>query len=204
MKKRGVCINIGGCTKAKNREIQEAEHSDFVCAECGKPLREKNKRKRTWWEKILKYGLPVLAVLIGGGAGAYLLLGDSDPKAKKETTVVEEPKVQEPVAETTTVQPEPQQPVIQPAKPQPKAQPKQFDLGYAKYEGPKANGKPHGLGGELTITKHHVFDLKDGNGSTIEVNAGDVIRNCKFKNGKFVSGYLHRQDGTQTMINIGI
>lgn len=38
----GRCTNIMKCSKAKNKEIQEADKANFVCAECGKPLMEVN------------------------------------------------------------------------------------------------------------------------------------------------------------------
>ena len=37
---KGICTNIDGCDKAASREIQEVEKSDFVCQECGRPLKE--------------------------------------------------------------------------------------------------------------------------------------------------------------------
>lgn len=36
----GRCTNIMRCSKAKNKEIQEADKANFVCTECGKPLME--------------------------------------------------------------------------------------------------------------------------------------------------------------------
>lgn len=36
----GKCVNIMRCSKAKAKEIQEADKANFVCAECGKPLVE--------------------------------------------------------------------------------------------------------------------------------------------------------------------
>lgn len=38
----GRCTNIMRCSKAKNKEIQEVDKANFVCAECGKPLMEVN------------------------------------------------------------------------------------------------------------------------------------------------------------------
>lgn len=35
---KGICKNFGECDLADNKEIQEAEKSNFVCEECGKPL----------------------------------------------------------------------------------------------------------------------------------------------------------------------
>ena len=37
-KKKGICKNVDGCSKARNRELQEAEESTFLCDECGEPL----------------------------------------------------------------------------------------------------------------------------------------------------------------------
>lgn len=70
------------------------------------------------------------------------------------------------------------------------------------YEGPCKNGKPaDGVNGEMRITKHYLIDLKDGKGSTLEVNRGDIIVNPKFKDGKFMlQGELHRPDGTRRVL----
>lgn len=70
------------------------------------------------------------------------------------------------------------------------------------YEGPCRNGKPaDGVNGEMRITKYYQIDLKDGRGSTLEVNRGDVIVNPKFKDGKFMlQGELHRPDGTRRVL----
>ena len=35
---KGVCHNYDGCDKAAEKVVQEAEKSNFVCEECGKPL----------------------------------------------------------------------------------------------------------------------------------------------------------------------
>ena len=37
-KRKGICKNVDGCSKARKREIQETEESMFVCDECGAPL----------------------------------------------------------------------------------------------------------------------------------------------------------------------
>lgn len=70
------------------------------------------------------------------------------------------------------------------------------------YEGPCKNGKPaDGVNGEMKITKQYRIDLKDGRGSTLEVNRGDIIVNPKFKDGKFMlQGELHRPDGTRRVL----
>lgn len=199
-KKTGVCMNVGGCTKARNREIQEADISNFICEECSKPLKEKKGDVREpFWKKYKKQiilvlclvGIVAVVVLVvlgipprktGGGTGDTIVKPDT---ITKDTVVGQGGGGGE-------------------IPPTPPTNPNELDLGYAIYTGPIVNGKAHGINGEMKITKQHTFDLKDGKGSTIDVWPGDTIKNCKFKNGKFVSGYLHRKDGTQKHINIGV
>ena len=76
------------------------------------------------------------------------------------------------------------------------------NLGWASYSGPMQGGKPHGVGGTLRVTRSHSIDLKDGRGSTLQVNAGETIVNTKFDNGQLRQGELHRNDGTRKWFNI--
>lgn len=62
-------------------------------------------------------------------------------------------------------------------------------------------GKPHGIGGEITVTKTYSIDLK--NGSFKQVVKGDKIVNTKFKEGKLVQGYIHHSNGEQESFTIG-
>lgn len=77
----GKCVNIMRCQKAKNREIQDVDKANFVCAECGRPLVEVNQgptppkqgggrtttppASPTPW--ILIIGIIVAVALLGGG-----------------------------------------------------------------------------------------------------------------------------------------
>ena len=78
-----------------------------------------------------------------------------------------------------------------------------YSLGWGTYTGPMQGGKPHGLGGEVKVTKAYPLDLKKGNGDVRNLNKGDKIVDCKFKDGKLVSGFIHYADGRQERINIG-
>lgn len=72
----GICLN-DSCSKCKSKEVQEIPaRKDFVCAECGKPLRE-CPPPRSWWDKNGKkvIGGVVVALLAAGGAGLALLGG---------------------------------------------------------------------------------------------------------------------------------
>lgn len=75
------------------------------------------------------------------------------------------------------------------------------NLGWGSYSGPMQNGKPHGVGGTIKVTKSYNIDLKDGRGSTLSVNPGERIENTKFENGRLRAGELHRNDGTRKWFN---
>ena len=75
---------------------------------------------------------------------------------------------------------------------------------YGTYDGPRnSSGQPHGLGGEVKVTKAYSLDMKDGKNTVVELKAGDKIVNTKYNNGKLVQGQLKRPDGTQKFLSIG-
>jgi len=77
-----------------------------------------------------------------------------------------------------------------------------YNLGWGLYKGAMEDGKPKdGIWGEIKVTQEYTIDLKDGRGSTLKVQRGDVIVNPKFKNGIFMlQGELHRTDGTRRVL----
>lgn len=78
-----------------------------------------------------------------------------------------------------------------------------IDLGWGKYEGPTQNGKAHGIQGQVTVTSFYSIDLKKAPAQYIKVQPGDQLVNCKFVDGKLVSGMLKRTNGEQVAILIG-
>lgn len=196
-KKQGVCLNVGGCSKAKSRELQEAEISEFICAECGKPLKEKKKSgevdpKKKKKKKIIAIAAAAIAV-IGAGTGIGLSLKNNQ---------AEKPVSEPVVIDDTTGYDEPE-PIRDPEPKEPK-EPKIINPEFGKYDGPRnASGKAHGLGGSVNVTKTYSLDLKDGNHTVVQLNPGDVIANTKFIDGKLVQGQLKRTDGTQKYLSIG-
>ncbi|MBO5172132.1 MAG: chitobiase/beta-hexosaminidase C-terminal domain-containing protein [Bacteroidaceae bacterium] len=93
----GICLN-DSCSKCKGKEVQEVPaRKDFVCAECGKPLRE-CPPPRSWWDKHGKkvIGGIVVALLAAGGACVALLGGgettpptpSAPPTPQVETPVI--------------------------------------------------------------------------------------------------------------------
>lgn len=203
-KKQGVCLNVGGCSKAKNRELQEAEISEFICAECGKPLKEKmgkgpdkDKKKK----KVIAAVAAITVIGAGTGIGFYLKNNQADMPEGGEPGLVDTTKT-EPVDTTIYVPPQP----IDTTNPEPKVhvEPKIINPEFGKYDGPRnAAGKADGLGGYVKVTMAYSLDLKDGKHSVVQLNPGDVIANTKFIDGKLVQGQLKRTDRTQKYLSIG-
>ena len=95
----GICLN-DSCSKGKSKEIQEIPvRKDFVCAECGKPLRE-CRRPQTWWEKHGKKVIigAVVALLAGAGVGVSMLSGGKEKTSTPDTDTVITPPVETPEA----------------------------------------------------------------------------------------------------------
>ena len=211
---KGVCHNYEGCDMASEKVVQEVEKSNFVCQECGKPLYPVKQQPQPWWKKHqreLTLGAGVL--IIGGGitGGILAFSGDKEEPAKElakvDTTQVDTTKVDTIV--TPPQKPEPGDgsdgkpasgrdgnpgggrdgnPGVGPAPSTSK------NLGYGKYEGAMKNGQPHGTGTIYYTTRHQVVPSKD-----IYAESGDYV-DGSFRDGKLVSGQLHRKDGNQEFV----
>ncbi|MDY5451405.1 MAG: hypothetical protein SPG28_00720 [Alloprevotella sp.] len=210
---KGVCHNYEGCDMASEKVVQEVEKSNFVCQECGKPLYPVKQQPQPWWKKHqreLTLGAGVL--IIGGGitGGILAFSGDKEEPAKEpakvDTTQVDTTKVDSPVVvQPPVVDPPvegPQGGVKQPGGGGGVKQPVSGDpapstsknLGYGKYEGAMKNGQPHGTGIIYYTTRHQVVPSKD-----IYAESGDYVTGS-FRDGKLVSGQLHRKDGNQEFV----
>ena len=210
---KGVCHNYEGCDMASEKVVQEVEKSNFVCQECGKPLYPVKPQPQPWWKKHqreLTLGAGVL--IIGGGitGGILAFSGDKEEPAKEpakvDTTQVDTTKVDSPVVvQPPVVDPPvegPQGGVKQPGGGGGVKQPVSGDpapstsknLGYGKYEGAMKNGQPHGTGIIYYNTRHQVVPSKD-----IYAESGDYV-DGSFRDGKLVSGQLHRKDGNQEFV----
>ena len=207
---KGVCHNYEGCDMASEKVVQEVEKSNFVCQECGKQLYPVKQQPQPWWKKHqreLTLGAGVL--IIGGGITGGILAfgGDKEEPAKVQTEKVDSTKVDTIV--TPPQKPEPGDgsdgkpasgrdgnpgggrdgnPGVGPAPSTSK------NLGYGKYEGAMENGQPHGRGIIYYNTRHQVVPSKD-----IYAESGDYV-DGSFRDGKLVSGQLHRKDGNQEFV----
>lgn len=202
----GICLN-DSCSKCKTKEVQEIPaRKDFVCAECGKPLREcPPPPPPVNLKKII--GGVVVALLIGGGA-AFALLGGGEEKTASEPEVVvldsAAPQKPEVPAEETKEEEKPATPAVKdtPKKvaPKPAHMPGErykgtLDLGYGKYAGDIVDGKPDGAG-VLTYTKQQkVVSTKD-----VVAEPGERIEGV-FENGKPTFVTLYKKDGNTVKVH---
>lgn len=214
MAKTYKCTNYGICTEADKETIfQETDLEEvdgkFVCPKCGQELEEIRKGPGVNWKLICV----IAAVLMAAGVAVYFTCfkgkgsGGNDPAAGQVDTSIAKPQADQPVkivdepelegeeSDLDTKESKESEKDVQPAKP------KIFSLGWGTYDGPMQNGKPHGLGGEVTVTKSYSIDLK--NGSYKQVVKGDKLINTKFKEGKLVQGYIHHANGEQESFVIG-
>ena len=209
---KGVCHNYEGCDMASEKVVQEVEKSNFVCQECGKPLYPVKQQPQPWWKKHqreLTLGAGVL--IIGGGitGGIRAFSGDKEEPvkepAKVDTTQVDTTKVDSVVAQPQAEEPKAEKPKAeepkvdvpkakQPAGGNSAASSTSKNLGYGKYEGAMKNGQPHGTGTIYYTTRHQVVSSKD-----IYAESGDYVTGS-FRDGKFMSGQLHRKDGNQEFV----
>ena len=214
-KRKGVCHNYEGCDMASEKVVQEVEKSNFVCQECGKPLYPVKQPPQPWWKKHqreLTLGAGVL--IIGGGitGGILAFSGDKEEPAKEpakvDTTQVDTTKVDSVVAQPQAGEHKAEKPKTEGPKAEgPKVDVQQpgggnsntsstsKNLGYGKYEGAmNNNGQPHGTGTIYYTTRHQVVPSKD-----IYAESGDYVTGS-FRDGKLVSGQLHRKDGNQEFV----
>lgn len=104
-------------------------------------------------------------------------------KVVEKTVVIEKPVVVEKIVEkkvekSTTATNE-----------APAAGPK---VSFGTYSGPT-----NGMGGEISVTKAYSLDLRKGDGSSLDLQPGDKIRNTRFQNGELKQGVWVHNGETQ-------
>lgn len=89
MERKGICKNVGACSKAGKVQVITDDDAEFVCPECGEPLEpvkdepmdvNDGSKKKT----SLIIIIAAAVVVIGGGIGAWLGLSGGDKKALEE------------------------------------------------------------------------------------------------------------------------
>ena len=206
----GICLNDKDCSKCKAKEVQQiTARKEFVCEECGKPLRE-CPPPRSFWDKygklIIAAAIVVIAVIVAVCV-MFIPSGKTEPESlgedtikvdstKVDTTKVDTVKV-EPVVQEPTTEPEPEkdpEPIVEP-KPVTNPTYGTVNLGYGTYTGDLKNGKPHGHG-IITYTK----STKIVNSKDFIANPGDTFEG-DFRDGRISGGIGYwSHDGKQTAV----
>ncbi len=222
---KGICKNIDGdCSLAFNKTVQEAEKDDFVCSECGAPLKEVTAAPAKSGGSANKL-IPIIigaVVAIGAVVGCGFAMGWFDSKTESEELVedadgsltmdipetdvdtrdfiVEDSaSIEITPAEEAAVQ---EEGVKEEAKEAAPAKVKESapaasgkNLGYGYYSG----SYPTGVG-TIKINRPHTFETTSG---SVDAGPGDMVVGAKFKDGKLVQGELHSADGSRTWMAFG-
>ena len=207
----GICLNDKDCSKCKAKEVQQiTARKEFVCEECGKPLRE-CPPPRSFWDKYGKLIIAAAVVVIAVIAVVCVMFipgGKDEPQVEADTTQVDSVKVDttkvdtvktEPVKEPVTEQEQAKEPATEQevVTPEPVANPKYgtVNLGYGTYTGDLKNGKPHGHG---TIT--YTRSTKIVNSKDFVASPGDTFEG-DFRDGRISGGIGYwTHDGNQTAV----
>ena len=201
----GICLNET-CSKAKSKEVQQiAARKEFVCEECGKPLREcpppkkGNKTPIVVVTVVLVVALIVAFFIFSGGESKQptepqLATKDSDiVKVEKDTIGISEVKKGEPVVEPMKEEkPKIDKTAGKQAKPATSSS-NSKNLGYATFKGNLKNGQPNDVNGRLIFKTSHVIDSRDPKGRVAE--AGDYVIG-EFSEGHLVQGIWYGSDNT--------
>ena len=201
----GICLNET-CSKAKSKEVQQiAARKEFVCEECGKPLRECPPPKKGNKTPIVVVAVVLVVALIAaffifsGGESKQptepqLATKDSDiVKVEKDTIGISEVKKDEPVVEPMKEEkPKVEKTAEKPAKPATSSS-NSKNLGYATFKGNLKNGQPNDVNGRLIFKTSHVIDSRDPKGRVAE--AGDYVIG-EFSEGHLVQGIWYGSDNT--------
>lgn len=206
----GICLNDKDCSKCKAKEVQQiTARKEFVCEECGKPLRE-CPPPRSFWDKYGKLIIAAAVVVIAVIAVVCVMFipgGKDEPQVEADTTQVDTVKVDTTKVDTVKTEPVVEKPATEPEpvkEPEPAKEPKKapvalngrgtVNLGYGTYTGDLKNGKPHGYG-TITYTKStKIVSSKDFVASPGDTFEGD------FRDGRISGQGYWTHDGNQTVV----
>lgn len=209
----GICLN-DNCLKCKNKEVQQiSARKDFVCEECGKPLRECPPPKSGPNKMVIAAIAAVIVIAVGVGCFLGFSGGDTPESTPVDSLNVQSDSLSQSsdtvtVVKTDTIK---QIDTIKIEKTVEKVEtPKAIkttttttktskasgtakgsvNLGYAKFTGTVSGGKPNGQG-TMRFTSSHVIDSRDPKGRVAD--AGDYVIG-EWVSGKLVQGRWYGSD----------
>ena len=200
----GICLN-DNCEKCKSKEVQEIPaRKEFVCPECGKPLRECPPPKKGGNTKLIGTiagVVVILAIIIaffvlsGGNDGTTTppqegIVPDTNIVEKVDSDSIkaaqkaaEEQRLKDSLAAVEAAKAkegeQEEGKVKEPVKPQ-NGYVTNYNIGYGTYTGDIKNGKPHGHG---TITYRSSHAITGG----IQASPGDKYEG-DFRDGRVSGG----------------
>ena len=200
-----ICLN-DNCEKCKSKEVQEIPaRKEFVCPECGKPLRECPPPKKGGNTKLISIIAGAVALLaIIGGIIAFSGSGEETPKQepvavapvdsdsiKAAQMEAENQRLKDSLAAVEAANAKKQEtpaakPSAPPATPKPAASGSK-NLGYATFKG----SWPNDVNGRMVFTSSHVIDSKDPKKRVAE--AGDYVIG-EWADGHLVQGIWYGSD----------
>lgn len=203
----GICLN-DNCEKCKSKEVQEIPaRKEFVCPECGKPLRECPPPKKGGNTKLIGIiaGVVVLLAIIGG---IIAFSGDSEDKPapasvpevtentdsiKAAQEAAEQQRIKDSLDAVAAAEAAKKQEAEKKTEPAPAAQKPaksasgSKNLGYATFKG----SWPNDVNGRMIFTSSHVIDSKDPKKRVAE--AGDYVIG-EWADGHLVQGIWYGSD----------
>ena len=203
----GICLN-DNCEKCKSKEVQEIPaRKEFVCPECGKPLRECPPPKKGGNTKLIGIiaGVVVLLAIIGG---IIAFSGDSEDKPapapvpevtensdsiKAAQEAAEQQRIKDSLDAVAAAEAAKKQEAEKKNEPAPAAQKPakpasgSKNLGYATFKG----SWPNDVNGRMVFTSSHVIDSKDPKKRVAE--AGDYVIG-EWADGHLVQGIWYGSD----------
>ena len=201
----GICLN-DNCEKCKSKEVQEIPaRKEFVCPECGKPLRECPPPKKGGNTKLIGIIAGAVALLaIIGGIITFSGSGEETPKQepvavapvdsdsiKAAQMEAENQRLKDSLAAVEAANAKKQEtpvakPSAVPATPKPAASSSK-NLGYATFKGTW----PNDVKGRMVFTSSHIIDSKDPKKRVAE--AGDYVIG-EWSEGHLVQGIWYGAD----------
>ena len=190
---KGVCHNYDGCDKAAGKIVQEAEKSNFVCEECGKPLYPIKKGPKPAGDgKRIATLIAIFggAALVIGGIVYGIVFGVQKSRENAEAERIEIAR-QDSIRAAEAAE----QARLDSIKAAEEAAKRGKDgskgpkeskgsLDYGKWSGAWKNGQPNGTG-TMTYTKEHLIDSRDPKKRVAQ--PGDYIIG-EYSNGRLVQG----------------
>lgn len=217
MERKGICKNIGVCSKANKVQIITDEEAEFVCPECGEKLEEVKELPAEEPKSNKKPLLILIAlVVIAAIVTCILLFSKSTPEQEESSVVADTTQVvvkadsveTQPMDVDTTSPAEELAPQEEPEEVKEPAQASKqeldhTDLGYAKYYGKvNAKGLPHDKGARMVYSQVRRISQYDSQNRKSAV--GDYIIG-EWLNGELVQGrWYDKNNNLKGSIIIGV